>query len=237
MELLLQPTEFEHDPRPEYISEDTWQVLQTHAAAVRHYELPLLHVLEEAYPQRFPRVCGPASIALAHLLSHNFNVPIIRPDNMFSTTPHLSLLPSWFNPSADPHWGKPDEHTLLTDTTGTGYSLSIDPTIRLQHGALLTRGIVRIEWHESHDVNHDLRFMANIHRPRNKRNKHIPSFFDDESSMKDDYRDVVELMHSPAVFDEVVVTTQGNIHEIGNGWGSRLRGVIERTLEICETAP
>jgi hypothetical protein len=237
MELLLEPTEFEHDPRPEYIPEDTWQILQMHAAAVRHFELPLLRTLREAYPQRFPRVCGPASIALAHLLSHSLTIPILKADNMVSSVPHLSLLPSWFNPSANPEWGRPDEHTLLADVTGTGYSLVIDPTIRLQHGAPLAPGITRIEWHESCSANDDLKYMANIHRPGSQYNEHIPPFFDDELNARDGHRDMVELMHSPAVFDEVAVTTLGNIHEVGNYWGSRLRGVIEHTVEVCGITP
>ena len=236
MKILLQPTEFEHDPRPEWIAEDTWQVLQTHAAAVRHYELPLLRTVQEAYPRRFPRVCGPASIALAHLLSYSLDMPIAEHEGTVSTIPHLSLLPSWFNPWADIEWGMPDEHTLLVDNTGTGYSLSIDPTIRLQHGAPLTPGISRIEWHVTHDTTHDLRFLANLHQPGSRPNKNVPPFFDDESDPKEGHRDMTELMNSPAVFDDVAVTTQGNIYEVGNYWGP-LRGIIDRTLETCGIAP
>jgi hypothetical protein len=233
MELLLEPTEFEHDPRPEYIPEDTWQILQTHAAAVRHFELPLLDALEDAYPERFPRVCGPASIALAHLLSHNFDVPIVKPDGIIGTAPHLSLLPSWFNPTAIPEWGRPDEHTLLVDSMSTGYSLTIDATIRLQQGAPVAPGIFRIEWHESHHTNHNLSYMANMHRPGKQRSEHIPPFGNGDLSPRDDYRDTVELMHSPAIFNKEAVTTLGNTYEVGKYWGPRLRGVIERTLEVA----
>jgi hypothetical protein len=233
MEILLGPTEFEHDPKPEDIPEHAWKILQAHAAEIRRYEMPLLRVLEQAYSERFPMVCGPASIALAHLLSHSFAVPITNKWNTAAAPPHLRLLPSWFNPHKDPYWGKPNEHTFLEDNTGTGYSLTVDPTIRLQHGAPLAPGVTRIEWHESYTVESDMIILANMHLPRSGSSWTMPKFFEDESSPGYGYRDMDELMHSSAVFEDVAVTSQRNVHEVGEYWGPRLRGVIDQVIELC----
>ncbi|HSX30126.1 MAG TPA: hypothetical protein VLE73_06215 [Candidatus Saccharimonadales bacterium] len=232
MELLLVPTEFEHDPKPADMPGQVWEALHMQAAEVRRYEMPLLQDLKQTYAQRFPRVCGPASIALAHLLSHSFNMPITNEWNIDAAPPHLRLLPSWFNPSEDPSWGEPTEHTLLEDDTGTGYSLTIDPTIRLQHGAALAPGVIRIEWHRSPEVESDMTYMANMHKPRSSRTWKPLKFFPDESSPEDGYRDINKLMHSPAVFDDIAMT-QGNIYEVGEYWGPPLRGVIDRVLQTC----
>jgi hypothetical protein len=149
---------------------------------------------------------------------------------MADASPHIRLLPSWFNPSADPNWGMSDEHTFLEANTGTGYSLTVDPTIRLQHGAPIAPGITRIEWHKSHEVDFDMTYMAHMHKPQSATRWKVPKFFADELGPAEGHRDMVELMHSSAVFEEAVTTTQGNVHEVSKYWGS-LRGVIDSVLE------
>ncbi len=205
--------------------------IQTIERLARTYEVPLLNALEEEYgPQRGWRVCGPSSIVLAHLMSEDTGIPLIPfPDDR--TKECFSLEMYMFNALGDPAWPAKDEHTNVQYHTGAGFSLTIDPVYQLLwRGAKKGPNAFLMEWHYDHHQNEDLQTFYNLRTMRHfiggytTVDRGFPNLWGrpDTKGSYQDFMNMLRVMHSPAVFEDIVQLWSGEVMEVGAFWGQRL---------------
>jgi len=200
------------------------------------YEMPLLDALEDEYGDKIADrgwlVCGPGSVVLANLLEQDTRIPLTVPSR---AAPKECLrmemyIFNYFNDSALP---PRCDHTNLQYDTGKGFVITIDPAYQLLwRNARKAPGAFLVEWHYSHYVRRDMQDFYQLRQVRPLPGYHGGGWPDvwgvaGRAACSQDSSDMLHVMHSPDVFEEVVQTRSGDIIEIGEFWGERLLRVLQ----------
>jgi hypothetical protein len=220
--------------------------MQAMERLVRIYEMPLLNALEEEYGEKIAKrgwlVCGPASIVLANLISEDTGLPLL-PFERDPTVEHLRMEMFMFNAYDNPDSAPKVDHTHLQYQTGKGFSLTIDPVNQLLwRGARKEPDAILVEWHYDHYVRDDMRVFHNLRTIPNilpiyrMSNRELPDVWGIEGRKPryQDSWDMLHIMHSSAVFEDVYLTRSGDVIE-GDFWGQRLIRVMQAVRQQIPT--
>jgi hypothetical protein len=245
--LLDRPPEFK--PQVAWQSDAALAEVEPQMAAmeqrVRMYEMPLLNALEAEYGDKIAQrgwlVCGPSSIILSRLISEDTEIPIV-PFNQDRRRECLQLQMFVFNPYDKPELPPRIDHTTLQYHTGRGFSITIDPVNQLLwNGARKEPGAILVERHYDHQQDNDMG-IYNLITMRNFVISHKPEdgwpyvwTSDGETAGYQDSVEMLEAMHGPEVFDDVILTRSGRIHDVSADWGQHLVRVYEAVRKQIPT--
>lgn len=210
------------------------------------YEMPLLDALQVEYGEKIAKrgwlVCGPASIVLANLLHEDTGIPLL-PFNDDPTIEHLRMEMYMFNAYDDPALPRRVDHTNLQYQTGRGFRMTIDPVYQLLwRKAKKEPGATLVEWHYGHRIRADMQTFYNLRTMFDLSVFYARIGNPDVWGVKDgkgcyqDATDMLRIMHSSQVFDDVVQTRSGDIIET-EFWGQRLVRVMRAVRQQVPRCP
>jgi hypothetical protein len=248
--LLDRPPELE--PQPVWQSDAALVEVEPRMAAmeqrVRMYEMPLLNALEIEYGDKIAKhgwlLCGPSSIVLSRLINEDTGIPIV-PFNQDRHRECLQLQMYVFNPYDKPELPPRIDHTNMQYRTGRGFSMTIDPAYQLLWGgARKEPGAILVERHYDHLQDNDMGIynlitMSNYlisHKPQDG----WPGVWatDGEPNSYLDSVEMLEAMHGPEVFDDLILTQSGRVYDVSANWGKRLIRVYDAVRqEVPRTQP
>jgi len=202
-------------------------------ALIQAVEAPLLTSLQEEYgADRGWAVCGPASIVLGNLISHNTGIPF-KPGG---DDEHIELEIGIFVPKP-PSRHQPMDHSYLLYDAGTGGDMITVDAV----GALLWEdypkldGAIRTDWHCRWHLMSDLwdEYRLTSYNPITAYQHNLPLWDGerDQRSLQQGYREFIRIMHSPQAFENDVITWYDDHRDVSAFWGDRLLRVMHATAQ------
>ena len=223
---------------PQFQSEAALAEVEPRLAAIeqlaRTYATPLYDALYAEYGRWR---CGGASTLLIQLLAEDTGIPIV-PFNRDRRQECFKLEMWMFNPNDHPELPPRAEHTNGLYNSGRGFSMTIDPTYRLHwRGKQPGPDAMLVEGHYDHQRVGDMHMfhltpMSTVLVPRHTASYGLPQrgyplWSDEKLDGINQARDILAVLQSPQVFDDIVETPYGDVVDVSDFWGSRLKGVLD----------
>jgi len=182
-------------------------------------EQPLFAALQQEYPEKGWRVCGPASIIVAHILHSSTGIPLgpAHPDKE-----HLEIVTGFYLPNDE---SLARDHTDVRYFTGARSEvLRIDPVSAMQWEAVDTKPHISIECHHWTEIATDIEYDSNLYRYGYRRAAHhgIDSWGDGAPTHQEIQKEMVAAMHDSRAFQDRFVAQNGATRDVSAYWGKRL---------------
>lgn len=189
-----------------------------------HDAYPLLiSALQEEYPNKFPLVCGPSSIVLSRLLSHETDIPL----GVDEPGEHFELYIGIYNPEELGSYPAGD-HTHLRYHDGTGRTTYIDNVYTHLWNPRGDTSRPIIETYPADAIDTALRsnYMLAPFSPGLAADLKIDLWGWGDNSTTEDHRDMVAAMHDARAFQSAITTDSGICVETDGYWGARTSRVL-----------